>query len=170
MSHRSRLLQERKRVAPGIGQAPSNVPAFSNMQPRPRPQQIGPAELIPKLLEQGMVPQYKIQICQDPKIVRFIAAVGPIEIPLDFTPELTRKLLDEFCEALDKVDPEPEIMVSDAGPGLSMADALAEADRSLEDLEAIQRHADELAQADLRRGEEELGYTLVAEACTDSPE
>ncbi len=153
MSHRSRLFQERNKLS-------SVVPTFANKQPAPpKPQQVGINDLIPMLISQGVPVQYKIETCDDPPVIRFTAVVGPLQIPLDFNPEQARAMIASFTAAVDKVDPPAQMLFGPGGipipycpqvPCLSMDEALAEAEKTMQ--------------------ETELGYTLAAEACTDAPE
>lgn len=78
---------------------------FPNVQHRPPPpQQIGPGELVGKLVEMGAAPGYKLQKCTVPPMVRLLATCGPIEIPLDFVPEEARRLSAAIALAADEAE------------------------------------------------------------------
>lgn len=150
MSHRAAVIRERNKL---------NVPSFPNVQPKPQPQQLRIEELVGKLMGAGQAPQWKIQTSKELGLVRILFAVGPIIIPMDFTPEAVRKFAMVVNTGADNIDPPLEMVMGPdgsyapyvaQGPCLSMEDALAEAEAEMAD--------------------NELGYVLAAEACTDSPE
>ncbi len=98
MSHRSRLAQHKAAL-----QAP--VPTFANKQPAQPPQQLSIEQLVPMLVSKGAERRWKIMTSWEPPIVRLVAECGPIVIPLDYTPDEARKLIEALGLAVNVVDP-----------------------------------------------------------------
>jgi len=82
---------------------------FPNVQRRPPTVDI--TDLVAKLAEAGMTPCYRLQHCQAPPTVRFLAILGPLELPLDFEPGQARALSASLALAADiaeGIDRRPE--------------------------------------------------------------
>jgi hypothetical protein len=104
MSRRSQVIQQRRALEVSKYGA-SAVPSFPNEQARSPGMQIGPGELVSVLMSRGATIGYKILTADDAKIVRVVATCGPIEIPLDFSVDQLRKLIETLEGAAQKVDP-----------------------------------------------------------------
>ena len=97
MSRRSQVNQQR---------AALNVPELAFSQPAQQPVPLGLGQLVDVLIRQGAQRGWRLQTSLDPKVVRFIAICGPLEVPLDFTPEEARKLSALILKAAEVVDPQ----------------------------------------------------------------
>ncbi len=163
MSHRSRLFQERNKLS-------SSVPTFANKQPKPQQapqQQVTIDQLAAFLMSQGAPAGYKLMTAEDPATVRLIAYVGPLQIPLDFTPEKSRDLALSLTQAADQVDPPIVIHDPDGPIAYGQVDCMLPAGSGDEFTMSM---ADALAEAEKTMDEMERGYVPAAEAATDSPE
>lgn len=98
MSHLSRLARHRERQ-----ELAKPVPTFANMQQRERPQQLGIEALVPSLMELGAGRTYEVQFATEPKpAVRVNARLGPLTIPLDFTPDEAEQFAIGVAVAVQK--------------------------------------------------------------------
>jgi hypothetical protein len=98
MSRRSQVIQQRK----ALDHAPILSPTLA---PPTHPVQLGLEQLAGLLMQQGAPRGWKLQTGTDPKLIRLIATCGPLEVPLDFTPDDARKLSQKILEAVESIDP-----------------------------------------------------------------
>ena len=119
----------------------NKLTAVPSFQNKQRPPQVRLETLIALLVSQGMQPGYKVQFSKEGQCVRLAVTCGPIEIPLDFGPEGARIVGAGLITAADTVE--------------------APEEKAAEETALKGDYDDDV--------DEDLTYTVAAEAVADSP-
>jgi hypothetical protein len=79
------------------------IPGTPNVQPRPKAVQLGPEQLVPALLQQGLQPQYAVGKTPDGKIGFLVIRLGPVSIPMAFDVPGGHKLIDDLTTIIEQI-------------------------------------------------------------------